>query len=363
MKYMRYLILGILVAALVIGSAGAVAAKGPPEGSPGKGRQGGHGSNQSFIGNVTSITEGNLTMVSKQSWQVILSLTDSTEYMVPSVTKGKVGFSEFLSGIGGDLNSLEGDKVVSRATGVVEDPSEVFVGEALRVMIYPRQYKEQLRQRARLHAHRTGVVTAFSTEGDGNITIVDVHGLDHSFVMSGNETVYRPQGTAAYDIAVDESFVTVVTTGDPKLGPPARAIVLHERTPEGWPGWSPTPTPAPGPTPEPAMPDLVITEKHEVWSGSGGNATYTVFYTVKNAGNATAPAGHNTGLIVDGASMEPQEVTVALAAGEEHSDSFGIVLELTGDSDEIEVCADVDSEVAESDETNNCQPSTVTGPG
>jgi hypothetical protein len=348
MRYVRCLAIIALVGVLIAGSTGIAAAKGPPEGNPGKGPHG-HGKNQNFVGNVTSACEGNITFTAKQGWEVTMTLTEGTAYMVPSVAKGKVDFAGFIEAIGGNITALEGRRIGARGAGVVEGPEGMYTGDATRILVYPGAFQKQVR--ARLHAHRTGVVTAFSTDGNGNITIVDVHGVSHTFTMSGNQTIYRPQGMTASDVEVDESFVTVVTTGDPKLGPPAKAIVIHRGgIPEGWPGW----TPAPTPTPEPGEPDLIISEKYEEWTGSGGNATYAVFYTVKNAGNATAPAGHDVGLTVDGSGMETKEVTVSLAPDEEHSDSFVIALTLSGESDDVEVCADVDSDVAESDETNNC---------
>ncbi len=354
MRYIRCLAIIALVGVLIVGSVSTAAAKGPPEDNPGKGPQG-HGKNQNFVGNVTSACEGNITFTGKQGWEVTLALTDGTTYMVPSVAKGKVDFAGFIEAVGGNITALEDNRIAAKGTGVVEDPEGVYTGDATRILVYPGAFQKQLR--ARLHAHRTGVVTAFSTAGDGSITIADVHGVSHTFTMSGNQTVYRPQGMTASDVEVNESFVTVVTTGDPKLGPPAKAVVIHQGgIPEGWPGWTPTLTPEPG------EPDLIISDKYEEWTGSGGNATYTVSYTVKNVGNATAAAGYSVGLTVDGSSMETKEVTLSLAPGEEHSDSFAAALTLSEGSDDVEVCADVDSDVAESDEANNCLTNVVVEP-
>jgi len=81
------------------------------------------------------------------------------------------------------------------------------------------------------HAHRVGIVDAFTA--GSSITIIDRDGVSHTFTMNG--TVYRPEGTIPAHIVVDESYVTVVTRGDPKLGPIAKAIVLHEELPD----WAP----------------------------------------------------------------------------------------------------------------------------
>ena len=99
-------------------------------------------------------------------------------------------------------------------------------------------------------------------------------------------------------------------------------------------------------------PDLVITDKEEEWVQAGGN--YIVHYTIKNIGNMTAPAGHDTTLKVDGNVVDHKEVPVALAPGETYTDTFDAVVMITPPSDTIEVCADNFNEVLELDETNNC---------
>lgn len=99
-------------------------------------------------------------------------------------------------------------------------------------------------------------------------------------------------------------------------------------------------------------PDLVITDKEEEWVQAGGN--YIVHYTIKNIGNMTAPAGHDTTLKVDGVDVDHKEVPVALKPGETHTDTFDAVIMITRPSDTIEVCADNFDEVLELDEENNC---------
>jgi subtilase family serine protease len=84
---------------------------------------------------------------------------------------------------------------------------------------------------------------------------------------------------------------------------------------------------------------------------------------VKNVGDTQVAAWHMAGLTRDGASMEWRDVPVSLAPNQEYSDRFGIVLSVTGGSDQITVCADVDEDVAESAEDNNCQAFTVFAPG
>jgi hypothetical protein len=235
MKYMRILAVLAVVVALMTGSLGSAFAKGPPDENPGKGQEKQEqkqeqGKKQGFFGNVTEANEGNVTFTTKQDWTVTLTLTETTRYKIPSVTRGWADFEEFVEGLGGNITALEGMRIAVSATGVVEDPEGMFEGEASKLSVVPPPG-----ERPRLHAHRTGIVTAFDEGEEGSITISDVHGVDHEFqLMSGNATVYRPQGALASDIVVEESFVTVVTTGDPKLGPPAKAIVIHPAIPEGW---------------------------------------------------------------------------------------------------------------------------------
>ena len=103
-------------------------------------------------------------------------------------------------------------------------------------------------------------------------------------------------------------------------------------------------------------PDLIVSEKHEEWVGGQEDVQYTVFFTMQNAGTADAPAGHDVGLSVDGVAQGEQiEVTQALAPGETFSGSFATVVDLTGDFDEVQVCADVNAEVGEQDEENSCR--------
>jgi len=61
---------------------------------------------------------------------------------------------------------------------------------------------------------------------------------------------------------------------------------------------------------------------------------------------------------VDSVDIEQKVVSVALAPGATHSDSFDTVIALNGETDEITICADFNSEVSETDETNNCLTNT-----
>jgi len=97
------------------------------------------------------------------------------------------------------------------------------------------------------------------------------------------------------------------------------------------------------------IPDLVITEKTEEWVN--GNI-YTVTHTIANIGNASAIAS-TTSLYVDGVHVANNSVG-ALAAGENHTETFTDVITMWGNSDTIVVCADNTNNVSECNEDNNC---------
>ena len=98
-------------------------------------------------------------------------------------------------------------------------------------------------------------------------------------------------------------------------------------------------------------PDLEIEDKSEEWVGEN---RYIVHYVIHNKGTGIAPAGHHSTLIVDGVEREHKHVPVDLAHCETYTDTFDAEVTCTGGSDTIEVCADSDNEVEESDEDNNC---------
>ena len=98
-------------------------------------------------------------------------------------------------------------------------------------------------------------------------------------------------------------------------------------------------------------PDLVITKKLEEWVNFDGK-TYSVTYTVKNTGEGPACAS-NTSIKIDGEEKTTDSVS-ELGVGESHTATLG-PFTLSGNSDTIEVCADKDNVVDESDETNNCK--------
>ncbi|MEA1998052.1 MAG: CARDB domain-containing protein, partial [Euryarchaeota archaeon] len=98
-------------------------------------------------------------------------------------------------------------------------------------------------------------------------------------------------------------------------------------------------------------PDLVIKKEWENWINE---SHYTVSYVIRNVGSATAPAGHNTSLFIDGVEIEEKQVPVNLTPGESYTDTFDTVIVCTGESDTIKVCADNDNVIDELNEDNNC---------
>jgi hypothetical protein len=101
----------------------------------------------------------------------------------------------------------------------------------------------------------------------------------------------------------------------------------------------------------PVLPDLIVTD---IWP-----VGQAIHYQLWNAGAATAPAGHYTGLTIDGFSFPPDSVNVALAPGERAWGTFPQYgWTCSGISDTIKACADAGTTVWESDENNNCREET-----
>ena len=97
--------------------------------------------------------------------------------------------------------------------------------------------------------------------------------------------------------------------------------------------------------------DLMITKKSESWVVMR-DKTYNIAYTVVNTGSGDAGAS-TTAITIDGANAATDAVP-ALSPGESHTATLG-PFTMTDDSDTIEVCADMDDVVSESNEENNCK--------
>ena len=232
MKALRTIGILVLVAGLMLSSVGTVFAGGPPEGTPGKVPKF-QGQKRGFCGNVTLVTNGNVTILTKLG-NVTLMLTEETRYKIPTTVMNKWGnLTEFEGQLEGGLSALVDRRVVALAGNVTGAPLGPFAGQALKFMLLP----ELGVQGPALHAHRTGLVSKFSYNGGGNITIIDIHGVSHTFDLAADMS-YRPKelGEVPEPEEVIGHFVTVVIKGDPKLvTAEAKAIVVHHRIPEGWP--------------------------------------------------------------------------------------------------------------------------------
>ena len=141
MKALRFICIATLVIALILVGTGTVLAKGPSDNAKGpsdkaqgKGPQY-HGERQGFCGNVTSVQDGNVTLVTEQGWTVTACLTGEFRYKMPKVlNRWAVGnATEFAAHFeGGNLDSLPGRKVAVLACNVEgAAPPGVFSGDAL----------------------------------------------------------------------------------------------------------------------------------------------------------------------------------------------------------------------------------------
>jgi hypothetical protein len=229
MKILRIIGISVLVAGLVLGGVSSVFAKGPPDEPPGDARHspGKHGLFGAVLSAVT-VTANVTYVISLETKQgtFVITANVTAKYMVPRETKGSKDLATFL-GIVDENTNDDLDELVGRRLAVLVTLTNEFAADAIRLMLIPSPDAPPS------HAHRVGVVQAFSA--GSSITIIDRHGVSHNFDM--NEINYRPEGTTAGDIKTSEpwSFVTVVTKGDPKLNPVAKAIVLHEELPDWWP--------------------------------------------------------------------------------------------------------------------------------
>ena len=225
MKILRTIGILALVTGLVLGGTGSALAQGPP------GKRG-------LFGTVSSIVTDDPGVEYTISLETDLGTVDvtingtGTKYMVPRETRGPKDITDFLGEVDLDTDNNLEELVDRRLAVLVKDLAEDgnppdFTATAIRLMLIPSPSSPPT------HAHRVGIVDEFNPGSD--ITIIDKDGESHTFTING--TVYRPDeiaeltGTDLED-ALADGFVTVVTKGDPKLGPEAKAIVLHEELPD-----------------------------------------------------------------------------------------------------------------------------------
>jgi hypothetical protein len=102
-------------------------------------------------------------------------------------------------------------------------------------------------------------------------------------------------------------------------------------------------------------PDLKITDKFETWL----NMThYNITYTVTNIGSVNATNVSRTNITIDGPPPVENDTVEPLNASETHTATFG-PYEMSGDNDTIRICADIDNNVSEYNEDNNCLQNTL----
>ena len=231
MKILRTMGILALVAGLVLGGAGSVFAQGPPEDPPGGGS---HSPKHGLFGTVASvatITGGYVIELDTEEGTFDVTADDTAKYMVPRETRGPKDLATFVGIVDenedGDLEELGGRRVAVLVTLTNE-----FTADAVRLMLIPSPGSRPL------HAHRVGVVEVGAFDPAASITIIARDGESYPFAVNG-ATIYRPDTIAELtgeDLieAITGGCVTVVTKGDPKLGPVAKAIVLHEGLPEWW---------------------------------------------------------------------------------------------------------------------------------
>jgi archaellum component FlaG (FlaF/FlaG flagellin family) len=99
-----------------------------------------------------------------------------------------------------------------------------------------------------------------------------------------------------------------------------------------------------------SKPDLTIVEESEEWVDLV-NKTYNITYTIKNIGDASAPETA-TSIIIDETEVATDSVP-ELAVGENYTKTLG-PFTMSEEKDTIKVCADMENDVEEGDETNNC---------
>ncbi len=105
-------------------------------------------------------------------------------------------------------------------------------------------------------------------------------------------------------------------------------------------------------TAEVENPDLAVIVRY-MNQTDGDNGMYDIVYTVVNRGNNAAPAGHDIGLMIHDDIIQ-QTVPVDLSPGAVYGGIFKLTTALADEAEEIMVCADINGEVNELNEDNNC---------
>jgi len=208
-------------------------------------------------GIVAAVDATSLTVDTGGGGQVVLGITDQTEFKIPTLGKSaawedlNVGVQVKVSAREGSSEPEPGDTEVVPS----EEPTEAVEASetpaasglvALKVMVIPGKPAK---------IHRVGVVTAY-TAGE-SITILAKDGQEYTFVLS-ETTKILPKDRV--DMLGVGAIVTIISRRDPTGGPlAAQGIVVHPggtlvtETPTGTLTETPTNTPTMTPTDTPTV--------------------------------------------------------------------------------------------------------------
>ncbi|MBM2825566.1 MAG: hypothetical protein HW402_1230 [Dehalococcoidales bacterium] len=196
-------------------------------------------------------------------------------------------------------------------------------------------------------------VVGFTVKNDGAASVPAGH--DTALLVDGNPieqkavpvslapgATYSDNFTSVVTISGTSDNITVIADANSEVDESSESNNTRSNT------WS-------------SLPDLTVSEMHETWQTGAEGVSYRIFFTIRNPGNVTVPAGHDTALLLDGRLIEQKAALVSLASGATYTDNFTIVISLTG-TDDVTLVADFNNEVGESSETNNRRGMTVAWP-
>ena len=126
MKVLRSICILVLAAGLVLGSVGSVFADSS---APSRDADGDVQDQwRVFSGNVIAVNNGNVTIDTKHSGDVVVTLNDMTRFKVLGEA-GWVKLDKFRVALGGSLSELQGDRVAVLAINVSKTSAGAFAGK------------------------------------------------------------------------------------------------------------------------------------------------------------------------------------------------------------------------------------------
>jgi hypothetical protein len=90
-----------------------------------------------FLGNVISVNNGNVTLDTKHSGDVVVALNDMTRCKILGEA-GLLKLDKFKAALGGNLSELQGDRVAVLAIDVSKTSAGGFAGEAVLFVVMQR---------------------------------------------------------------------------------------------------------------------------------------------------------------------------------------------------------------------------------